>query len=644
MPDLMHLPWPIYAVSGVLFLLALAFLFFFLIPAWRVGRGLSRVLKRLSGPDFKGPRDLSAAFKDHRKLSHLWAEFRKTLHEERVINAQSGVPEVLTLRATVPAETFFREDVLVDAPVRADFFRHLPGIFTGFGIIGTFSGLLIGLSAFHPTSDPATVQGSVVGLLTSVSEAFFVSAAAILLAMIVTLVEKTTLVRLHGGVQRITEAIDERFKAGVGEEYLSRLVDATEESASQSRILKDALVGDLKTILMEISDRQITAFSQSQIQLGQQISDSVSAQLKPSLERLASITEGVRGDQGAAVQQLIADLLSQFATRVEGLFGGQMAQVQAAQNQAIDALREAASQLGRMAATVEGAGQRASEALMQKLAETLHKLDHRQLVANEEMRKFVQEIRASVGESQAESQQQLQALLRDMGEHAGGLVGALTRSSQGAVDAISGQTEALAVKVSEASVQMAAVLQRLENVTTEAVQGMNSGAETLAIAADDFAKAGHGVTGALLQAQALATQMSQSAGSLSKATQLMDGLLSEYSATRAAITQMVGAVQATIETAKREASLTSDILQRLEAASSRLGAAQRAADEYLGSVTQVLGTSHQAFADSMKRTLDTGNREFIDAVSRTTKLLREAIQELEQTLGSFVPRPPNREK
>ena len=34
---------------------------------------------------------------------------------------------------------------MVDAPLRTEFYKHLPGILTGLGIIGTFSGLIIGL-------------------------------------------------------------------------------------------------------------------------------------------------------------------------------------------------------------------------------------------------------------------------------------------------------------------------------------------------------------------------------------------------------------------------------------------------------------------------------------------------------------------
>lgn len=64
---------------------------------------------------------------------HPWLVYRDTLHPLR--RTGNGTPET---RTTLPAETYFTRDVLVDARLFDDFARHLPGILTGLGIIGTF--------------------------------------------------------------------------------------------------------------------------------------------------------------------------------------------------------------------------------------------------------------------------------------------------------------------------------------------------------------------------------------------------------------------------------------------------------------------------------------------------------------------------
>ena len=131
--------------------------------------------------------------------------------------------------------------------------------------------------------------------------------------MITTAVEKALLVGLYRKTERLTQAIDEHFKAGVGEEYLSRLVTASEESASQTRILKDALVEDMRSLLTELIDRQIAANTSSHAQLGQQIATSFGQELREPLDKIANAVGQVEQDQGSAVQSLSTDVLASFS-------------------------------------------------------------------------------------------------------------------------------------------------------------------------------------------------------------------------------------------------------------------------------------------------------------------------------------------
>jgi hypothetical protein len=640
MVNLLALPWYLNLALAMLTALAIGFLIWFCVPALRVGSHLSRVLKRLNGPPDSV--DLSSIFESYPTLKHLWSEFRETLHAERSPNPRTGMAETTSLRATVPAEAFFTEDTIVNTPLRSEFFKHLPGIFTGIGIIGTFTGLLLGMKAFRVTEDPGVVRRSLEDLLHGVSEAFLVSATAILLAMLVTFIEKVVLVRLYRKVQRLTQAIDERFKAGVGEEYLARLVKASEESATQGKTLKDALVGDLKAILTDLTEKQIAAISSSHQRLGSTLGEAVAGHLKQPLERLASAAETVRGDQSVAVQQLLSDLLADFSSRLESLFGGQMSGMQQMQQQAAAALSDAAQQLRQMSATVEGAGQRASQTLMERLEQTLHKLDQRQLVMNEEFRKFVQEIRTSLGQSQSESHQQLKKLLQELADSTGVVVRDLTQKSQAVVGEMGIHADNLAGKITDAIGHIGGAVVRIEKVTSDAIVGMNAGAETLAIAAGDFARAGQGISGTLNLAQGLSGQLMQSASSLTSASHTMETLLVDYKATRDGISTMLHAVQAAVESAKKEASFTADVLQKLDAASGRLVAAQKAADEYLQQVTDVLTTSHKAFADAVNRSLNEGNKDFHTQLSNATGMLRQTVQELESALFPVTARAAGR--
>jgi hypothetical protein len=97
-----------------------------------------------------------------------------------------------------------------------DFVRHLPGVLTGLGIIGTFAGLLDGLSQFNPSTTSTAVAG-LKPLLDGVSHAFIASATAIGCAMIVLFIEKLVLALFYGKVRLVK---CRRPEAG---EYLARL-------------------------------------------------------------------------------------------------------------------------------------------------------------------------------------------------------------------------------------------------------------------------------------------------------------------------------------------------------------------------------------------------------------------------------------
>jgi hypothetical protein len=115
---------------------------------WQLSSAL-RIVKALrSNKTPPSPKDVGKAFKVE-PLRHLWDEYADTLHELR--KAGSGAAALTEVRATVPAEAMFTRDVLVDGRLFDDFTRHLPGVLTGLGIVGTFAGLLDGLASFKPT-------------------------------------------------------------------------------------------------------------------------------------------------------------------------------------------------------------------------------------------------------------------------------------------------------------------------------------------------------------------------------------------------------------------------------------------------------------------------------------------------------------
>ena len=176
------------------------------------------------------------------QLSSLWAQYSEALDKRNETPEPTG-SKARRWRASALAETFFSDYALVDSPLRSDFYKHVPGILTGLGILGTFSGLINGLVHFD-VSDPATTQAQLSLLVQTVGQAFFVSALAIALAMLFTWMEKALLSARYSQVESLQHLIDSLFEAGSGQENLERLVVATE---AQVTLMQDLLAEMRKT-------------------------------------------------------------------------------------------------------------------------------------------------------------------------------------------------------------------------------------------------------------------------------------------------------------------------------------------------------------------------------------------------------------
>jgi hypothetical protein len=325
-------------IGGVITALFLAFLWKYLVPGWRFWFKLKTTIKNIHEIKAQGLSDPGEAFKHDRVLSHLWNEYTETLHKQRLPNSLTAIEEVVAIRSTLPAEAFFSPQTLIDSRLHTEFFKHLPGLFTGVGIIGTFWGLINGLQSFEVSENPGVVRESLDGLLHGVHEAFLVSASAIALAMIVTFLEKWLLSGLHRQVQELCYLVDSFFEAGAGEEYLARLVNASEESASQSKILKDALVGELKQILSEITQQQISATHESQQRMAEKLVDSIETGIRQPISQLVD-GFGVQHQRSSDnLSSVLSDVLTAFMQKTEDIFGGQITGINMLQQKTIESL------------------------------------------------------------------------------------------------------------------------------------------------------------------------------------------------------------------------------------------------------------------------------------------------------------------
>jgi len=292
----------------------------------------------------------------------------------------------------------------------------------------------------------------------------------------------------------------------------------------------------------------------------------------------------------------------------------------------------------------------------ERLGKALEAMDARQAAMNTQMGAFVEQIKALVSESQTESSKKLQDTLSAVGDQVASVVEQLRKQaeqsaeSQGersqrfeqttgqVIGSLSGQVEQLLAKSMETNRSLQNTVASFAQATDKVITQMNSGAETLYVAATDFAKAGQGVS-ETMNASATATEAIKVASTqLSSSTDGARAIFADYAKTRDVFAVMIEGLKDTFENAKRDASMTSEIISKIEAATQHLAVAQTQANEYLQSVSEVLVKAHESFGENVGNTLRDGNRLFQTELSTSVQLLSGAIK----NLGDIVDDIPSR--
>lgn len=652
--------------GGFVALLVLCFFLLFVIPALRHWLRLRRIHRSLSKlPTTTSIEELKRCFDVDQRLAHLWKEYQDSLHRQE--EHRGGRTVLVAVRATVPAETYFSTQVVVDSRLKAEFFKHLPGVFTGLGIIGTFFGLIQGLRQFQVSENAETVRMGLESLMHSVGEAFFISAVAITMAMVVTVFEKWLLSVLYHHTEEIAHAIDARFDAGAGEEYLSRLVRASEDSASQSKILKDALIKDLGELLREITQAQIASTVQCHQQLVQRIDESTRQQsdviarsihdsLQAPLQEIASSVKSASGDQSAAAVQMLNDVMVSFSQRLNDLFGSQITGINELSRQSAQGMQDAVTALSTLVSRMEATGKRSTEEMAAEMSAAIRGMEDRQSSINAQNQAYLEQMRELISRSQSDTHGHLQQSLSAIGQQMSAILGSLDEAqnraleqsqereqlmsdrSEGLISSMTATVESAAREMTAATQTMSHSVAALSGSTSSSIDKMNAGADRMASAAGTFAQAGDRVNAALTQATTIGAKLTEVAGVLGNGATALQDVVRDYRAQREAIVQLLTEVRATVDVARREASITADVLRRIEASAEKLGGAQKAADEYLDGVSVVLGNSTEAFRESVVSTLNKVNHEFHQKLSDAVALLTSTIDELEVTLGSPTPK------
>ena len=485
-------------------------------------------------------------------------------------------------------------------------------------------------------------------LLEAVMHAFMVSAAAILCAMLVVFISRLLVAKLNAKVERLCDLIDSLYKSGAGEEYLQRLVESSENSEVHTAQLKDALVEDLTRLMTNLTERQIQAQLSVSQNIGESVGRSIAEAIAEPMQRVREVMESNAAGNTAQVGNMLETMLTGFMAKLEDTFGGQMNGINEQMQKSMAAMTSVQASLQALVQDIQKANENATTQMSDKLAVAMQTASENQQQLTQQMTQFVQDFRALVTDEQRKSKDAIDetvaGLLSEVSKSIAGMeesrksasqedvnrTRALTDQTGQIVSGLSANVEELLRSVSEQVLKTQESINAIREVSLRAVDGMNQGALTMGSAAQKFETAGSSVTRALDDSAAFIDQVKVSANALQSASLAVNNGFEKYDATRKTVDSQVLALTGLIESAKREAGISAELIESVEASVKALRLTEEESRRNLTAVNDQLVAAFEAFGNSMVNQVQRVVGETDKNISVLSNQLTGVVQELAQ--------------
>jgi hypothetical protein len=341
----------------------------------------------------------------------------------------------------------------------------------------------------------------------------------------------------------------------------------------------------LKDVLERLTDKQIEASGRHQEQLGHQLTGS----LRAPLESVVKSLESYGRNQNEHVAHGLQVQMTAFADRLDLLLGGQVAQAKELQVKTLKSLETTIAAFQDMAksigATTEGATHSMIKELRAGISRSLADTD-----AN--VSGLIGKLSAQVTSAVAALEQQSTATGRLAIEQQKLIAEEAERSMEALSTEVRAQTQA----IEQASLSMRSVGTDVGHAVDRIIEGMTG---LISGAAKEIMRSGEGFAEIFEKSSVLSRDLTETAAALAASSKDITVVVNDYRKARETLQSMVDVIRSTAESARSDASVTSDVVARIEAAAHKLVAAQGQADEYLSKLNGLLSDVHTAFSAQM---------------------------------------------
>jgi hypothetical protein len=341
-------------------------------------------------------------------------------------------------------------------------------------------------------------------------------------------------------------------------------------------------------------------------------------------------------------------MLTGFMSKLEDTFGGQMNGINEQMQRSMAAMSSVQTSLQLLVQNIQKANENATTQMSDKLAIAMQIASENQQQLTQQMTQFVSEFRSLVTEEQRKSKdtmnETIASVLSEVGKSISNMEAsrksafdedvnrtkALTDQTGQMVSGLSANVEELLRAVSDQVIKTQESINIIRDVSMSAVDGMNQGALTMGSAAQRFETAGSSVTRALDDSTLFIEQVKTSANALQAASLAVNSGFEKYDATRKTVDSQVLALTGLIDSAKREASVSQQLIEGVEASVKALRAAEEESRRNLSAVNDQLVSAFETFGNSLVGQVQRVVGETDKNISVLSNQLTGVVQELAQ--------------
>jgi len=238
------------------FVLLLLVLLFSLWSLWNFKRARQSInfyrdlLKDLPADDLLNKRrDISNKAMASKYYGNLWREFDESLVH---------LPQKQRLCNTLDAEHFFNTHSLARGLTENRLLAAVPGFLTAVGVIGTFAGLQMGLSALSEnmgeTPEISQLTVGIFGMIGGASIAFMTSVWGVFTSVIFNLFEKALERNIRGAISSFQNKVDYLYPRITAEQCLTNIEEFSRQSTEKLAELDEKIGHRMQEAMREASN------------------------------------------------------------------------------------------------------------------------------------------------------------------------------------------------------------------------------------------------------------------------------------------------------------------------------------------------------------------------------------------------------